>query len=250
MKNEATTNRGARWARGALLAGAALAGLLSCSPLEEASSVWVHGVIAVTQQELCVARADARTMRLRGTMDTWMRNRFHMFLKIENYLRSTRSAFGELYGENHNVQVLGAHVTYEYPSGLGSDTEKVLSESYYTPSVGFAEPESMGVASVNAIPVDVGNALAAEPIARSTGFPLLVKVRLESRLGDGAIVLSNEYKYPVDICFGCLYMIITDDCSDLGDAGDMRPPCLIGQDEGVDCRLFTLWGSDISEIER
>ncbi len=250
MKNQATTNRGARWVRSALLAGAALAGLLSCSPMEEGGSVWVHGVIAVTQQDQCVARADARTMRLKGVMDTWMRNRFHMFLKIENYLLSTRAAFGELYGENHNVQVLGAHVSYEYPSGLDAATETVLSESYYTPSVGFAEPEGMGVASVNAIPVDVGNALAVDTTARSTGFPLLVKVRLESRLGDGTIVLSNEYYYPVDICFGCLYMIVTDDCSDLGDAGDMRPPCLIGQDEGVDCRLFTLWGSDISEIGR
>jgi|GEM_PF-3488973 len=246
-KRTATT-----WIFGATLAGLLATtlwgGLPACTPMEETASFYTHGVIAVTQQEQCVARADARVMRLRGVMDTWMRNRFFLFMKLENYLLSTRSEFGELWGENHNIQVLGAHVSYEYPSGLDGATETALSDTYYTAATGDVAPESIGVASIQAIPVEVGNALAADSIARTTGFPLLANVRLEGRLSDGTIVKSNVYSYPIDICFGCLYMVVTDDCTNLADAQDMRPPCLVGQDEGVDCRLFTLWGRDPGEI--
>lgn len=231
-----------------LVACSLLAAMLSCTPMEEAASLWIHNNIKVTQQEQCVARSDARVMRSRGILDTWVRNNYFMFPKLENYLLSTRAAFGELYGENHNVQIMGAHVSYEYPSGLAAATVTALSGSRFIAAAGSVQPTELGVTTFPAIPTEVGNVLAVEPAVRGgDGIPLLVKVRIEGRLADGTIVKSNEFQYPVDICFGCLYMVVSDDCTNLSDAQDMRPPCIIGQDDGVDCRLFTLWGVDADD---
>jgi len=216
--------------------------------MEEASSFWVHGVIAVTQLEQCVARADARVMLASGIMDVWMTNRYHMNMKIENFLLSTRAKFGTLWGENNIVQVTGAHVSFDVPDGLDPATVTALTDSHFLAGVGEAEPEGLGLASFSAIEPDVGNALATDSRVLANGAEVLLKVRLEGRLGDGTIVQSNEYYFPLHICYGCLYMRVVQDCTDLSDANDMRPPCRIGENEGVDCRFFTVAGIDASDI--
>ena len=251
MKTQATTVRTTRWVLGALLATALASSLAACSPMEEAASFWVHGVIAVSQTDQCVARADARIFRAYGIMDAWMTNRYDMSMQFENFLLSTRAKFGELYGENHIIQIMGAHVAFDYPDGLDKFTADALSTSRFVPGAGEAEPDQgLGVASIQAIQVDLGNALATDSKVRTGGVSLRMKVRLEGRLGDGTIVQSNEYQYPFNVCFGCLYMVTVSDCTDFSDANDMRTPCQIGQDEGLDCRLATLLGLDASEIGR
>lgn len=251
MKTDTMTLRLTRWVFGSLLAVMTATSVPACSPMEEAASFWVHGVIAVTPREQCVASADARIFRPYGTMDIWMTNRYRAAFKVENYLVSTRAKFGVLYGENDNIQIMGAHVSFEYPDGLDQDTIDALSQSRFVPATGVALPEKVGAATAIAIQPDLGNVLAADTKIRGSaldygGVILNMKVRLEGRLGDGTIVKSNEYEYPLQICYGCLYQIVTADCNDLSDANDMAVPCFIGQDDGVDCRLFTLWGADPS----
>jgi hypothetical protein len=248
MKNDLTTLRSTRWTQGALLAATLALGAVACTPMEGAASLWVHGVIAITQQEQCVARADARNMRMKGTLDTWMTNQYVIYLQVENYLLSTRNSFGELYGENHNIQMLGAHLSYQYPDGLDPATVTALSGSHFVPATGDAVPENKGIAFFNGVIPEVGNALAADSKIRKAGVGIVLHARIEGRLGDGTVVRSNEYAFPIDICFGCLYQRVAIDCTDLSDSNDMRPPCIPGQDEGVDCRLATLWNWDPSEI--
>lgn len=216
-------------------------GVVSCTDMEDAASFVVTGVLAVTQQEQCMARADARRMRFRGILDTWMRNRYYLYPVLQSYLISTTD-FGPLYGENYTIQVLGAHITFSYPANLDAATKALLSESYFTTGTGMVKPTSTGIAEVMIIPPEVGNALAAEPFTRATGFEIVAHVRIEGQLMDGTIVQTNEYQFPIDICWGCLYQVVTDDCSAFREAQDMKPPCRIGQDEGVDCRLFSMWG--------
>jgi hypothetical protein len=244
QKNTASAPKGSSMSRVRLFVVGAL-GLMAfaaCVATEDAPAFFLKGNAAVTQQEQCVARPNPRTLRSYGTLDAWMRNRYKMFPIVQSYL--TPTAESDLYGEVNNVQFIGVTVTYDFPSNLDAATEAVLDKEYFHVMAGSVLAGEPGVAIVDVIQPEVGNALANESFV-DPGFEIVVNITAEGRLSDGTIVHSNTMYYPINVCWKCLYMEVTDDCTDLSDSQDMRPPCLLGQDDGVDCRLFETLGMPV-----
>ena len=58
---------------------------------------------------------------------------------------------------------------------------------------------------------------------------------MEGFLPDGTTLRSNPFTYRIKVCNGCLAFNPGVDCTILDEQID--GPCLIGQDEGVDCRV-------------
>jgi hypothetical protein len=77
---------------------------------------------------------------------------------------------------------------------------------------------------------------------------VVAHVRMHGVLGDGTQIDSNVFDYPITICWGCLYRVSTFDCQDLTTSSDMRAPCYIGQDDGVDCRFAAIFGWDTNQL--
>ena len=223
--------------------------LVGCVTTEDAPSFFLKGNAAVTQQEQCIAQEDPRLFRPGGVLDTWITNRYKMFPIMENYLEPTKGNddFGPLYGEVHNIQLLGVSVTYEYPTNLASTTKDILSKEHFHAMGGFVLAGDPGVAIVDILQPEVGNVLRNDPNAKM-GFEIIANIEIEGRLSDGSIVHSNTIYYPIKICWGCLVMDIVSDPTDLGDAQDMTLPCVIGQDDGIDSRVLTVLGFDLTDL--
>ncbi len=211
----------------------------ACVETEDAAVFFFKGNAAITQQEQCVARPNPRTYRASGIVDLWMRNRYKLFPVVESYLAPTEGT--DLYGEIHNIQFIGATVTYDYPGNLDTATENALGKEYFYTMAGYLMPGDPGISMVDVIQPEVGNALRDEPFV-TQGFEIVANVTIEGRDSAGTIYRSNTLHYPIMVCWQCLYMVVTSDCDDLSNAQDMRPPCLIGQDDGVDCRVFGALG--------
>jgi hypothetical protein len=220
-----------------------------CVATEDAPSFFLKGNAAVTQQEQCVARDNPRLYRPGGVMDTWITNRYKMFPIMENYLEPTKGndEFGPLYAEVHNIQLLGVSVTYEYPTNLSQATKDVLGEEHFHAMGGFVLAGDPGVSIVDILQPEVGEVLREE-LHRFGGFEIVANVEIEGRLSDGTILHTNTMYYPIKVCYQCLVMDIVSDPTDLGDAQDMRPPCVIGQDDGIDSRVLFALGYDLSEL--
>lgn len=226
--------------RGLVVALLGVAFLGSCVTTEEAPVFYVTGSAAVTQQEQCVARPNPRSTRSRGLMDAYLTNRYYMFPLIQNYLEPTID--NDLYGEIHNIQLLGASLTYDYPENLDGATKSILGAEYFEIMGGSVLAGDPGVSGVNIVPPEVGNSLRNEPFTTTGGYEIVANVTVEGRLSDGTIVHSNTFYYPIAVCSGCLVMNLVADPTDLSSAQDMRAPCIIGQDDGVDARLLTAMG--------
>jgi hypothetical protein len=216
-----------------------------CVSTEDATSFFLKGNAAVTQQEQCVARDNPRLYRSSGVMDTWITNRYKLFPIMENYFDPTDGT--ELYTEINNIQILGVSVTYDYPENLTRETKTALDEERFYVTSGFVLAGDPGVTIVDILQPEVGNVLRDEPHAE-LGFEIIANVEMEGRLSDGSIVHTNTMYYPIKVCYQCLVMNIVSEPTDLGDAQDMRPPCVIGQDDGIDSRLLFALGYDFSEL--
>jgi hypothetical protein len=105
---------------------------------------------------------------------------------------------------------------------------------------GFVPPAKGGEPGWGAMFVELVPAglVAPEPVRE---VRISAKVRVSAELAGGARVESSELTFPIKVCNGCL-IAFPSDAVDLTTGrcvgeSPAPPPCMIGQDSAMDCRL-------------
>jgi hypothetical protein len=207
--------------------------------------------------------ADGTTLS-RGTMDLLITNEYVMMPLVLNSLVSSESVGfggggggggggltgGGLTGvewEANIITLSRAEVEFDAPDALGVP----LVRSLDIPLAGSVQPGDALVATLRVIPSQVGNALRNSPFLRQSGstIDMLLRVKFYGSTGSGREVDSNEFTFPVTLCFGCLLTVPpeavdtalpTPNCRNIEgfESTDTETVCFAGQDRAFDCRLF------------
>jgi len=184
----------------------------------------------------CVAKGDPNaTMLLGGVLDTHFRSEYRAALLVGNQL-VRRGSKNLLRTESNRVVLKGVEVT------IYNDVEEQIGDSFSEPGVGFVdvgtgEDPGYGVISATLIPPNF-------PVAPNNLY--LIEVRAFGETLGGAEITSAALRFPIYTCEGCLisYPLEAADPAQLPtyvclgeEAPEDEPPCRIGQDDYVDCRL-------------
>ena len=262
-----------------LIMGVLALGLIGC-PDYEAQTFWVQASVA--PEENCTVNPGGGSAQLTlqsGVIDLAInRYGYDIFLAISNNLPLSSQVTGlgaaQTFLNNNDINVQGVEISYE-SSGLAVNLPTGL---FQVVPIGLKSGES-GVASFNLVPVEVINQLKEsaflvgpkpirDPYIKEcfetvlgetpewSGVPLggreatiLVKMVLEGTLADGQVVKSNEFRFPIKVCTGCLVKPQVDACEvlTLFDEDNLlefersqlcdRTPCIIGQDLCFDARM-------------
>lgn len=224
--------------------------LLSC-PKENPQEILVLDAAAVTRQTQCMVRVGAapQFIWLNGVLDLAITNHYWLFPHFKNLLPSIQEVAEEsvanLYPrETHYVNVHKAYVHVNlggfYSVPLSTEEKQYLEflrvEGFEVPVALGIGPGGEGTVAVEVIPPDLGNLLKKKiftyPGASHPGIWITVVVQLEGRTQDLWSVHSNEFEFPIRVCYGCLIRPTTNDPAQNPTAANI--PCFPGQDEGVD----------------
>jgi hypothetical protein len=223
----------------------------------------------------------------RGSVDIMLTNRYFLNPTIQNQLLSSKdvkivsAAGGGAMGdfrdglvEGNNIVLEGATVSFTTPANVSF----ALPQNVFIPVSGTVPPQGVTTTALEVLNVDVGNIVrrapeffdaANETFRKTAVVTVLVSVIFKGHTTAGTEVFSNEFTFPVDMCAGCLLVhppgtLFTDDDNSLTcdtaaavlgdgevvDTADVATPCLLGQDDTVDCRLCrTLAPDDVTADE-
>lgn len=249
---------------------AALAVLLAGCPDNEPHTIWVQGVLA--PDDSCVWQpllGSGVAMIAVGYVDLSVnRDGYFAGIQIINNIPNSEAVTelgpNKFHLENGAVQLVGATVNYD-TEGLSVSLPSGFFQ--YTPSGIF--PREVGVGVVNLVPPAVLQILRTEPWlvgdkevqdplvaaclesvsgeATWRNVPLggrevtiLARVVFEGILQDGTEVRSNEFRFPIKICNGCLLSLDAHACGVLSLSGAQTcpsPPCNAGQDDCTESAL-------------
>lgn len=203
----------------------------------------------------------------RGTLDLLVTNEYVMMPLVLNSLVSSESVgFGGAGGgggggglsgtewEANIITLSRAEVVFDAPDALGVPLVRSLDIAL----AGSVEPGDALVATLRVIPSQVGNALRNSPFLRQSGstIDMLLRVKFFGSTGAGREVDSNEFTFPVTLCFGCLLTVPPEavdtalpapNCRNIEgfESSDTATVCFAGQDRSFDCRLFCpIFGGD------
>ncbi len=234
--------------------------LVSC-PKENPQEILILDAAQVTRQTQCVVRpgAAAQIISLYRELDLAITNHYWLFPHFKNMLPPIQEVAQEstsnLYPrETHYVNVHTAYVHVNLGAFYGvSLSTKEQAELASLRDDGFAFPVALGVepggdgtVAVEAIPPELGNLLRKKiltyPGVSNPGIWITVVVQLEGRTQDRWSVHSNEFEFPIKVCYGCLIRPTTNDPNEPPSSANI--PCFPGQDEGVDNTLCLLVALD------
>jgi hypothetical protein len=217
-----------------LLAAGVLAGsaaLLSGGCADNESMLFVRGVLAWPPGQ-CVINPDPSSLiRLGGVLDRAFRSNYIAPLLIGNQL-TTRGDRDTLRTESSRVTLRGAVVEI-------NDRQGNRIAHYTADGTGFVDPgesasPGYGIMSVELIPP----ALTALP----DNTDVIVGVRVFGDTLGGREIESSQLTFPIFVCRGCLVsypaVAIQPDTGECGGSEEPSdpPPCVVGQDDAVDCR--------------
>jgi hypothetical protein len=194
----------------------------------------------------------------RGTLDLFLANSYIMAARVESTLGESESAGFTTGGggnggidvpdwEANNIQLRSATIRYDVPDGLNQQLG-VLE----VPLSGAIEPGGLASVELKVIEDSVAQSLAANPLIRDARIPVTINLRIkfQGQTVTGRDVDSNEFIYPIELCYGCLLTFpptaidteypVQPNCRGNLDAfneDEFSALCNIGQDAFVDCRV-------------
>ncbi len=200
----------------------------------------------------------AGAYRGRGVLDLFIARSYNMLPSASNTLvESNTVTYGSAGGQGLNgneweastISLTRAVVEYDVPNALGVPLPNRLE----IPISGTMQPEDSAIIELQVITPSIGQTLATSQLLRQSGTSITMKLRLKffGTTIAGREVDSNEFVYPVDLCFGCLLEIppaaidathpVQPNCrnSEFEDATATTGEetlCFTGQDVPVDCR--------------
>jgi hypothetical protein len=250
------------WLFGALSALSFLAG---CQVSGNPDAVRIVGnAVAIRQDKtanLCFPN-QSNVYRAFGTMDLAVAsatfNRYVYYAQIENLLEKTNIASQNttqtLRSDSSSITLQTMTAELVTQPGTKSPIFKAKkSKGPWTQTVHVdIKPQGIFIATVPIITPDIANEWATLYAANSARYTstdnLVIRVKLSGTMADSTPVESAPIDYPVTICWGCLLNIpvftVGPDvkpedqwrfCSKLTPSSDYLRPCIVGQDDYVDC---------------
>ena len=209
--------------------------VLAGCPEHEPQVLYVQGTIAPTQE--CDYKATVGTIDkqiLQGRLDlVQAREGYFLAMQVVNGLsvsdQATKFGVEQMHLDNNRVQLVGLTVNYDAP-GLSV----ALPQGFFVHTDTTIEPQGAGIGFANIFPPAVLQVLRTDPFfvgSKPMADPLLraclvdadstpldwqnvpldnreleivVRMTFEGVLQDGTEVRSNEYRFPVFVCTGCL----------------------------------------------
>lgn len=197
-----------------------------------------------------------QVFRNRGLLDLFVTDFYVMIPLIENTLVGSDSvSFGTGTGEGltgaaweaNHILLRKAVVRFDAPDALGVPLPRELEIDLS----GAISPQQAATIEMQAITPSLGTTLANSRLLREAGTSLTINLRVKffGVTAAGREVDSNEFNYPVELCYGCLLNFppeaidqdhaVLPNCRNIDEfeSGGTETLCLTGQDEVVDCRL-------------
>lgn len=248
------------WITSLVLTGAAAAALGGCADDTPELYIQQNGI---PDDECLTASTGGSAFRSRGVLDLLITNQYVMFPLVENSLVSSESvSFGGGGGEGlsgneweaNAITLRRAEVSFDAPDALGVP----LPRSVEIPISGTAQPGDLISASLLVVSPQIGSALRRSTFLRdsNSSIDLLVRLKFFGVTGGGREIDSNEFIYPITLCFGCLLSVPPEavdpslpapNCRNTADFNSETADlaCFPGQDSPLDCRFFCpIFGED------
>lgn len=225
----------------AFLAGAGA--MLSSACVRDESSIFIRACMSVPRDTCEVQASITAEFISRGTIDGVYKPEYHCLALLENQLvaqgddTKARTETSRVSFYEADVQVL----TTDQPPQLITRSDGSAAE-FSVPINGFADPGSgtdpgLGLADLTLLDYATLKDLTAAAISKGAHQTVVASVIVHGRSLGGAELTTNEFKFPVDVCGGCLCGVVAGNpCQ--GSASNPAPDCLLGQDDQVDCRLL------------
>ena len=228
-------------------------GLLASACAHNDASMIVVGVLAppTPQNGTCAYTADPTQATISsGALDVGLLSSYTPELLVGNQL-AARANETDLQAETAVIVMQGA-VVHVY------DTNNNEINSFTSLSSGFINPGTGGAPGYGPMSLTIIDPKTAQDLQAS--LPILGHQRVIARItvfgqtSGSSDIESNEFQFPVDVCNGCLVTFPdgSDDpvksaatgvpnCSATSSSSSSSTteiiPCVIGQDQVVDCRL-------------
>jgi len=231
--------------------GALFLGVAAFGCTDEQTSYFIEANVKVEAPE-CIARAEGSAIRLlSGLLDVGLVSSYEAILLVGSQL-APRGDKTNLRTETMVTTITGAEVHLYTDAGEPDPTTPeftVPTSGVILPS-GSADP-GYGVVPATLIPGATGIALADELTDFRERRTRVAVVSVFGKTIGGLEVESAEFTYVISVCEGCIVdfpaeALSTTDGSCLGSTMDAPdPPCEIGQDDAVDCRLCVGTGNPL-----
>ena len=227
----------------------AVPGVVTCDHASP-EALFVFDDMAMTVQSQCSVRPgqSAQVIRPYGVLDLLQTNQYWMFPRFRNMLQPINTLTGEgpttPENEVHYMSVQRAKVFVnlgEFQPAKG-DKASVTTlatkyqidgvESFVAAGVG---PLTEGVVGVQVIPPELGNLFDTkmQALIKTTVSPAVwvtVYVSLYAETQDQHVFRSNEFSFPIQLCWGCL---VSGFCNE----SVTSVPCIPGQDGSIEPSL-------------
>jgi len=231
----------------AVLTTAILAGCFAWTcETSNPQAIFIMDAAAVTFATQCTIRPGqaAQAIWPYGRLDLALSNQYWLFPRFRNMLNPIRTVTGETLetpqAEAHYLSVQVARVFLDMGefSPKNSDTTatkqlgyKYMFEGVESQVAAGVGPLTEGIVAVQAIPPELGNVLdkKMQEAIRTVSSPAVwvtAYVTLIAQMQDGTVVQSNEFAFPIQLCWGCL---VVPSCPDQ----IQQLPCNVGQDESI-----------------
>jgi len=223
----------------------ALAGvLLPSACVKNDSSVFIRACMSVPH-DTCLAPTPSTsgTILLGGLLDNAVLSSYTCVAIVENQLVA-RGDPNQARTETSRIEFYEAEVQILTVDATNPSAGYSLPKSQFSiPVTGFVDPGSgadpgLGSVKINMIDATTANSLGSQVHTGGTRVTVVSSVILHGKTLGGTEVQTNEFRYPIEVCYGCLC-----DDSQVGEdetcaAPVNAPPadCLLGQDQGYDCR--------------
>jgi hypothetical protein len=230
---------------GAMALAPVLVGGPGCADSE--SMLFIRQAQALVAGKCTVDNSPTSVSLLRGSLDIAFQSQYRADLLVGNQL-VPRGNSSQLRTETARVQIQGSIARAEDANGA------VAWGPVTVPGSGFIDPASGADASFGVVSsVLLGTELTANLTTELQADPTLVRhftsvIRVFGRTLGGMSIESGEWRFPINVCYGCTIVFPPEaidpkvmpipNC-DLAAStgGTVARPCIVGQDDVVDCRV-------------
>jgi hypothetical protein len=222
---------------------------------EDTPEIFVVGNQSFTETCEVPVAGRGQVLRTRGVLDLFITSAYQMVPWVENRLvesGTVRFAGGTTEGlsgqewEANDVILQRALIRYEAPDALGVPLPRELELDLS----GAIPPGGTTSIEMQVITPSIGRTLANSRILREgTSLTLNLRIKFFGVTSAGNNVDSNEFVYPIELCYGCLLSTPPDaidaefpvqpNCrnSVIDEEVNLADLCFTGQDQLVDCRV-------------
>jgi hypothetical protein len=233
---------------------ACIGGVVLPACAHDDSSLYIVQVVYPPKGDLtlgCLYAAPSPTVPglFNGIIDVGVSSSYSPVVMIGNQL-SSRGDQTQTRTETNRIQIRGAVVRVTDSQGNQISTFTSLTNAVIDPEVGSAP--GYGLASITIIDPGTSDSVKGSLPNRGARKTLVSYFKVFGQTLGGTYVESGEYQYPLQACNGCLVQFPAEsedptqpvpNClaplssSASGGGSNAAVPCVMGQDQPLDCRL-------------